>query len=180
MAAAQQWGDSGYERLDPWTVTLDHPQAAAGVISGKSPVNSHYAVSPFYYYELATPGVHLVLKSYQTLGGPHVNGNLVASPVFTRDNPGIAQAVLAAQKEANDLIRTRPREVAEIYIADAKDTHPVAEVEKIIIDPDNVWATVPQKLMTFALFMHKVGRLKHAPEKWQDMFLPYVHASEGS
>ena len=75
-----------------WTVTLPHPEAAAGVMSGKSPVNSHYAVSPFYYYELATPGVHLVLKLYDTLGGPHVNGVLLASPSFVRDNPGIAAA----------------------------------------------------------------------------------------
>ncbi len=149
-------------------------------MSGKSPVNSHYAVSPFYYYELATPGVHLVLKSYQTLGGPHVNGNLVASPMFARNNPLIARAVLAAQEEANDMIRNRPRDVAEIYLAGARDTHPVEEMQKIIVDPDNVWTTVPQKLMTFALFMHKVGRLKHAPENWQDMFLPYVHSGAGS
>jgi len=180
MAAAQVWGDANYDKLDHLTVTLDHPQAATGVISGKSPVNSHYAVSPFYYYELATPGVHLVLKSYQTLGGPHVNGNLVASPTFARNNPLIAQAVLAAQQEANDMIRKRPRDVAEIYIAASHDTHPVQEMQKIIVDPDNVWTTVPQKLMTFAMFMHKVGRLKHAPEKWQDMFLPYVQGGTGS
>jgi NitT/TauT family transport system substrate-binding protein len=180
MAAAQVWGDANYDKLDPLTVTLDHPQAAVGVMSGKSPVNSHYAVSPFYYYELATPGVHLVLKSSQTLGGPHVNGNLVASPPFARDNPKIAQAVLAAQEEANDMIRQRPRGVAEIYIADAKDKHPIDEMQKIIVDPDNIWTTVPQKLMTFALFMHKVGRLKHAPDRWQDMFLPYVQDGVGS
>jgi NitT/TauT family transport system substrate-binding protein len=47
MAAAKVWGDREYEKLDPLTVTLPHPEAAAGVMSGKSPVNSHYAVSPF-------------------------------------------------------------------------------------------------------------------------------------
>jgi NitT/TauT family transport system substrate-binding protein len=124
--------------------------------------------------------VHLVLKSYQTLGGPHVNGNLVASPSFTRDNPTITQAVLAAQIEANEIIQQRPKDVAAIYIQDMNDKHSVDEVTRIIIDPDNVWTTVPQKLMTFALFMHKVGRLKHAPDRWQDMFLPYVHDGDGS
>jgi NitT/TauT family transport system substrate-binding protein len=180
MAAAQVWGDAAYDRLDPLTVTLSHPDAAAGVISGKSPVNSHYAVSPYYYYELATPGVHLVLKSSDTLGGPHVNGTLAASPSFSRDNPVITAAVLAAQEEANAMIAAHPRDVAEIYIANEKDTHGVDEVTKIIIDPDNVWTTEPRKLMTFVGFMHKVGRLKHMPERWQDMFLPNVGDREGS
>jgi len=180
MAAAQVWGDAAYDRLDTLTVNLTHPEAATEVMSGKSPVNSHYAVSPFYYYELAATGVHLVLKSYDTLGGPHVNGNLAASPGFAKDNPLITQAVLAAQMEANDIIRTHPRDVAEIYIAQEKDSHGIEAVTKIIVDPDNVWTTIPQKLVTFADFMHKVGRLKHAPDQWQDMFLPYVHGGTGS
>jgi NitT/TauT family transport system substrate-binding protein len=180
MAAAQLWGDSNYEKLDPLTVTLGHPEAAAGVMSGKSPINSHYAVSPFYYYELETPGVHLVLKSSDTLGGKHVNGTLVAAPSFAKENPTIAAAVLAAQEEANQLINTHPRDVAEIYIALAKDTHSVDAMRDIIIDPDNVWTTVPQKLMVFAAFMHKVGRLKHMPGSWKDMFLPNVHDGQGS
>jgi NitT/TauT family transport system substrate-binding protein len=179
MAAARLWGDANYEKLDSLTVTLAHPEAATGVMSGKSPVNSHYAVSPFYYYELATPGVHLVLKSSDTLGGAHVNGVLVAAPAFVRDNPAITKAVLAAQEEANDFIRAHPGDAAAIYIALAKDTHGVEAMTKMIVDPDNVWTTVPQKSMTFASFMHKVGRLKHLPETWKDVFLPNLQG-EGS
>lgn len=180
MAAAKEWGDSAYDRLDPWTRTLSHPEAAAQVMSGRSPVTSHYAVSPFYYYELATPGVHLVLKSSDTLGGAHVNGTLVASPSFVRDNPVITRAVLAAQTEANEMIRARPRDVAAIYIEDEQDKHGTDEVTRIIVDPDNVWTTVPRKIMAFADFMHKVGRLKHMPGRWQDLFLPDVAGGDGS
>jgi NitT/TauT family transport system substrate-binding protein len=180
MAAAKLWGDASYEKLDPLTVTLPHPEAAAGVMSGKSPVNSHYGVSPFYYYELATPGVHLVLKSSDTPGGPHVNGILIASPAFAKNNPAITAAVLAAQQEANAFISAHPRDAAAIYIALSGDTHGVAAMEKMIVDPDNVWTTVPQKAMAFATFMHKVGRLKHLPASWQDVFLPNVHDGRGS
>jgi NitT/TauT family transport system substrate-binding protein len=180
MAAAQLWGDAHYERLDSLTVTLPHPEAAVGVMSGQSPVNSHYAVSPFYYYELATPGVHLVLKSYDTLGGQHVNGTLIASPVFTKDNPEITAAMLAAQQEANEFIGAYPNDAATIYIKLAKDTHGVDTMTKMIVDPDNVWTTVPQKAMAFATFMHKVGRLKHLPDSWQDLFLPNVQGGQGS
>ena len=150
------------------------------MISGKSPVNSHYAVSPFYYYELATPGVHPVLKSYETLGGPHVNGVLIASPAFSKDNPTIANAVLAAQQEANAFITAHPADAAAIYIALSGDKHGVAELEKMIVDPDNVWTTVPQKAMAFATFMHKVGRLKHEPDDWKKLFLPNVQDGQGS
>jgi len=180
MAAARLWGDAAYERLDPLTVTLGHPEAAAGVMSGKSPINSHYAVSPFYYYELATAGVHTVLKSSDTLGGAHVNGTLVVAPGFARDNPTITAAVLAAREEVNALIVARPRDVAAIYNEAAKDTHGVDAMTRMIVDPDNVWTTVPQKLMAFAAFMHKVGRLKRMPDSWKDMFLPNVHEGQGS
>jgi NitT/TauT family transport system substrate-binding protein len=180
MAAAKLWGDAAYERLDSLTVTLAHPEAAAGVIAGKSPINSHYAVSPFYYYELATPGVHLVLKSSDTLGGAHVNGVLLAAPAFVRDNPKIAEAVLAAQREANEFITAHPGDAAAIYIALSGDTHGAEALTKMIVDPDNVWTTVPQKTMAFADFMHKVGRLKRMPAAWTDVFLPNVHAGQGS
>jgi NitT/TauT family transport system substrate-binding protein len=180
MAAAKLWGDAEYERLDPLTVTLPHPEAAAGVMSGKSPVNGHFSVSPFYYYELATPGVHLVLKSNDILGGAHVNGTLIASPAFVRDNPAITAAVFAAQQEANAFITASPGDAASIYVSLQKDTHGIDAMERMIIDPDNVWTTVPQKLLTFAAFMHKVGRLKHLPNSWQDLFLPNVRDAEGS
>lgn len=180
MAAAKLWGDAAYEKLDPLTVTLPHPEAAAGVMSGKSSVNSHYAVSPFYYYELATPGVHLVLKSYETLGGAHVNGVLVASPSFVKDNPKVTAAVLAAQQEANAFIAAHPGDAAAIYLALSGDKHDAGEMTKMIVDPDNVWTTVPQKTMAFAAFMHKVGRLKHMPGSWKDLFLAGVESGEGS
>jgi NitT/TauT family transport system substrate-binding protein len=180
MAAAQLWGDAQYEKLDPLTVTLPHPEAAAGVMSRKSPVNSHYAVSPFYYYELATPGVHLVLKSSDTLGGKHVNGTLVAAPAFAKDNVAITAAVLAAQQEANEFIGAHPKDAAAIYIELSKDTHGTEAMTSMIVDPDNVWTTVPQKVMTFASFMHKVGRLKHMPNSWKDVFLANVDEGQGS
>jgi NitT/TauT family transport system substrate-binding protein len=180
MAAAQRWGDDQYEKLDPLTVTLPHPDAAAGVMSGKSPVNSHYAVSPFYYYELATPGVHLVLKSSDTLGGAHVNGTLVAAPSFHEANPKIAQAVFDAQQEANAFISAHPDDAAAIYIELAKDPHPLDALSRMVADTDNVWTTTPQKLMAFVDFMHKVGRIRHQPASWKDLFLPEAQAGQGS
>ena len=56
MEAAKIWGFDHYDKLDSITITRSHADAAAAVMSGKSEINSHFASSPFYYYELATAG----------------------------------------------------------------------------------------------------------------------------
>ncbi|GAC1480192.1 MAG: hypothetical protein NVS2B11_04900 [Acetobacteraceae bacterium] len=79
MAAAKRWGMDQFERLDRLTVSLPHPDAMLGLLSGTSAVNCHYAVSPFYYYEQASPKLRLLLKSYDTFGSHHINGTLIGS-----------------------------------------------------------------------------------------------------
>src|SRR5665811_2344474 len=62
IEAAKIWGPDHYDKLDSITITRSHADAAAAVMGGGSEINSHFASSPFYYYELATAGVHQVLK----------------------------------------------------------------------------------------------------------------------
>ena len=56
MAAAKEWGFENYAKLDAFTITRAHPEAAVSVMSKATEINSHYSVAPFYYYELATAG----------------------------------------------------------------------------------------------------------------------------
>src|SRR5580692_8796571 len=116
MAAAKEWGDDQYAKLDAYTITRSHPEAAVSVISKATEINSHYSVAPFYYYELATSGVHNVLKSYDTLGGPATNGVMLMSKKFRDANPKITSAVYGALSEAEEFINKKPGEAAEIYI----------------------------------------------------------------
>src|SRR3974390_1522754 len=104
MAAAKEWGQDQYARLAPLTITRPHPDAATSVISKATEVNSHYSVAPYYYYELAAPGVHNVLKSYDTLGGPATNGVMIMAKKFRDANPRVTAAVYAALNEAEDFI----------------------------------------------------------------------------
>ncbi|HEX9464500.1 MAG TPA: ABC transporter substrate-binding protein [Alphaproteobacteria bacterium] len=181
IAAAKLWGFDQYERLDPLTVTLPHPDAVAALLSGKSEVNSHYAVAPFQFYELKSPALHGVLKSYDTFGGKHANGLLLASKRFSDENPKICAAVLKAQEEANALINADAHGAAEIYIAMSGDrTSSVDEIAKMVADPDVDYTTTPAKVMDFAGFMHKVGRIKRLPASWKDYFFPAVHDLKGS
>jgi NitT/TauT family transport system substrate-binding protein len=181
MAAAKEWGPENYAKLDAFTITRSHPEAAVSVISKATEINSHYSVAPFYYYELATAGVHNVLKSYDTLGGPGTNGVMLMTKKFRDANPKVTGAVYAALSEAEDFINKKPGEAAEIYIKAANEKRSSQEeMTKFISDPDNIWTTMPQQTMTFAGFMHKVGTMKRLPESWKDMYMPECHALAGT
>ncbi len=180
MAAAKQWGEDQYDRIDKLTVTLPHPDALAGLLSG-STVNCHYAVAPFYQYERASPKLHPILKSYDTFGGHHINGTLIGTRRFRDANPQATGALLAAQMEANELINRHPEQAAAIYLEMARDTRSTAaEMTAIVADPDNDWTTVPAGVEKLTAFMARVGRLKHRPKSWRDLYMPEVHGLAGS
>jgi NitT/TauT family transport system substrate-binding protein len=181
MAVAKEWGFENYAKLDSITITRSHPEAAVSVISKATEINSHYAVAPFYYYELATPGVHKVLKSYDTLGGPATNGSMIMSKKFYDANPKVSEAVYAAVTEANEFINKKPDEAAEIYIKTTNEKRSTqSEMAKFISDPDNIWTTTPQQNMNFAGFMHKVGTMKRLPNSWKDLYMPVAHDLKGA
>jgi sulfonate transport system substrate-binding protein len=181
MAAAKEWGQDQYARLDPFTITRPHPDATTSVISKATEVNSHYSVAPFYYYELAAPGVHNVLKSYDTLGGPATNGVMLMAKKFRDANPKATAAVYAALSEAEEFINKNTGQAAEIYIKTTNEKRSnQAEMSKFISDPDNIWTTTPQQTVTFANFMHKVGTMKREPSSWKDMYMPECHDTKGT
>src|SRR5713226_706533 len=181
MAAAKLWGFAAYDRLDALTVTLPHPDAVTALWAGNSPITRQYTVSPFHYYDLANPALYAVLKSFDTLGAKPTNGVLVGTKKFRDANPKLCAAVLAAQEEANGFIAAHPREATAIYVAMTGDTRsPPDEIARMVADPDVEYTTTPKQLMAFVDFMRKVGRVKHAPESWKDLFLPEAQALSGS
>jgi NitT/TauT family transport system substrate-binding protein len=181
MAAAKEWGDDQYAKLDAFTITRSHPDAAVSLIAKATEINSHYSVAPYYYYELATAGVHNVLKSYDTLGGPGTNGVMLMARKFHDANPKVTQAVYAALSEAHEFINKNASEAAQIYIKTTNEKRSSQEeMTKFISDPDNVWTTTPQQTMTFAGFMHKVGTMKRLPASWKDLYMPECQELAGS
>ncbi len=180
MAAAKQWGRAEYERLDPLTVSLGHPDALIAMLSGRSEITTHFCVAPFQYYELAA-GMRPILKTYDLLGGPHTNGIQVTTEAFQKANPTICRAVFAAHEDANAFIRARPTEAAEIYRTLSGDKRSTAEeLVAMITDPDIVYTPTPANMMTMVRFMHDTGRIKTMPNSWKDMFLPEAHHLDGS
>jgi len=181
MACAKEWGDAEYAKLDHLTISRAHPEAATAVLTGNNEINSHYSSAPFYYYQLEAPGIHQVLKSYDTLGGPTTNGVMMMSKSFRDQNPKVAGAIYAALEEAHAFIKSHAGDAAEIYIKATNEKRADrARMTTMVQDPDNVWTTTPQNAMRYATFMHKVGTAKRIADNWKDMFLPEAHALSGS
>jgi NitT/TauT family transport system substrate-binding protein len=180
MEAAKIWGQDHYDKLDSITITRSHADAAAALISGKSEIDAHFASAPFYYYELATPGIHQVLKSYDALGARHTNGVLLTTKKFHDANPKLCAAMVAAFEEADAFINVHPREAAQIYLNVTKDKTSLDDLEKMVADPDVDYTTTPVSIMKIVGFMHEVGRIKKMPASWKDMFFPEAYGLNGS
>jgi ABC-type nitrate/sulfonate/bicarbonate transport system substrate-binding protein len=180
MAAAQAFGDSQYNKLDPLTVSLAHPDAMSAMMTGKTEIDAHFGSAPFMYQELEDPRVHRVLSSYDVLGGPHTFNVVWTTKKFHDQNPKAYGAFLAALSDAMSLIHDQPHRAGEIYIDEEKSKLAIDFVEKIIRDPENVFTTTPQNVMKYATFLRKVGTIDAAPEKWSDLFFPEIHAASGS
>jgi len=180
MESAKIWGFDHFDKLDSITITRSHADAAAAVMGGGSEINSHFASSPFYYYELTTPGIHQVLKSYDVVGGKHTNGVLVTSKKFHDANPKMCGVVIKAFEQADAFIKAHPREAAQLYLTATKDKNSLDALEKMVADPDVEYTTTPVNVMKFVDFMHKVGRIKKKPASWKDMFFPEAHGLNGS
>jgi NitT/TauT family transport system substrate-binding protein len=43
-----------------------------------------------------------------------------------------------------------------------------------------VFTLTPHRVLRTAEFMHRIGRVKHRPASWKDLFFPNLHGREGS
>src|SRR5437588_7693045 len=70
MAAAQQFGEENFDRLDPLTVGMAHPDATVALLSGSGTITGHFSSPPFMQRELSKPPLHSIISTYEFLGGP--------------------------------------------------------------------------------------------------------------
>jgi NitT/TauT family transport system substrate-binding protein len=179
MAVAKEMGDANYNKLDPITVGLAHPDALTVLLSGKGEINSHMASPPFSYIEDATPGLHRVFNSVDVLGNITLDMTYTTRKFFEA-NPKICAAFITAMNEANALIAKDRKKAAEIYIAVSKQKSSPEEIVKILNDPNSKFSTVPDGAMKYAEFMFRVGTIKAKPATWKDLFFPPIYAAAGS
>src|SRR5437899_9071548 len=91
MGAERAFGPGQQNRLDPLTVTMSHPDAMQALLSGQSEIDAHFGSPPFQYQEVAK-GSHVVLNSYDVLGGPATFNVIWTTTKFKSDNPKLYDA----------------------------------------------------------------------------------------
>jgi NitT/TauT family transport system substrate-binding protein len=180
MAAAKEFGDANYARLDPWTVGLSHPDGLLAITNNTGGVDAHFTTSPFHEQEMKIPGMRTLTTSYEILGGPATAIVLATSTRYRDANPKTYKALFEALKEAIDTINKDKRAASKVYLEQAKDTkNSVDDILGMINAPDYAFTLTPQKVYKTAEFMHKIGSIKSKPASWKDMFFPEVHGLQG-
>ena len=180
MAAEQAFGEGHHQALDPFTVSLKHPDAYAALASGRSEVDAHFGGPPFQQLELQLPGAHSVVDNYGVLGGPATFNVIWAKAAFRQANPKVYGVFLAALKEAIELIKADPKEATRIYLAEDESKLDEALVLAIITDPNTHFTTQPLNVTKYSDFMFKTGAIKARPESWKDLFFADIHGEGGS
>jgi len=146
--------------------------AAAALLAGKGDITAHFSRTPYADDELANPAIHRVMDSFD-IAGPHSAAVLAATTRFRDANKTLCAAILSALQEADEFIKQNPGAAAEIFVATVKDSGiSLEDLTDMIGDPDLAYTAAPVGLMRLADFMHRVGRLKHRPTAWQELFLP--------
>ncbi len=179
MAAAREWGDDQYEKLDPLTVSLSHPDAMTALWSKSGAITGHFASPPFSFQEKAKPPLHSILSSYDILGGPATFNVVWATSAFHDANPKAYAAFVAAFEEANAAINKDKRAAAETYKRMTRTTETLDELSKMMNDPAIVFTLTPHRILKTAEFMHRTGRIKNRPAGWQELFFENLKDREG-
>jgi NitT/TauT family transport system substrate-binding protein len=180
MATAKEYGIENYRKLAPLMVNLSHPDGLRALLAGGSEITSQFTSPPFQNQALETPGMHVVLNSYDVMGGPNTFLMVWAAKKFRDENPRTYKAVLDALKEATDAINANKRRAAEIYVKEGGGKESVEKILAIMEDPQIHYTLAPERILPYAQFMHQVGTLKNRPESWKDLFFPDIHDLAGS
>lgn len=180
MAAEKEFGPGQQNRLDPLTVSMSHPDAQTALLSGAGEITAHFSSPPFQYQQLEKPGIRTVLNSYDVLGGPATFNVVWTSSKFRNENPKLYDAFVKAMEEATAIINRDKKAAAETYLRLSRDKDTVADIQKMLNDPNIVYTQTPQSIMKYADFMSKVGAIKVKPDSWKDLFFPNVHNLPGS
>jgi NitT/TauT family transport system substrate-binding protein len=181
LASAKLWGDAQFNRLDRLSVALPHPEAAAAILKGGTEITTHFGNPPFQEQELAgNPNAHIVLNSYEVLGGPASATVLYATEKFRADNPKTYRAFTAALAEAARWITANPEAATDLFLRVNNSKIDRKLVLGILKNPEVQFKLAPQNTYALAEFMHRVGAIKNKPASAQDYFFDDPHNAGGN
>lgn len=181
MAAEQIHGVGKHNALDDLTVSLSQPDGVTSLLSGGGAVNGYLFAPPFNAQMAERPNVRKVWSSNELFGAPATALVGWTTVKFRRDNPKLYAAVIAAMRDAMQLIAGDPKRAAEIFIAAEKSKLAPDFVAKVLADTKSLRYTLaPEQSIRVAEFLTRSGAIKKKPESWKDLFFPEIHGEQGS
>ena len=180
MEAAKVFGEKEFTKLDTQTVSMTPPDATVALLGGKSEITAVFSVPPFQQQQLEHVGIHTVLNSFDVMGGSSSFTVAWTTAKFRDSNPPLYKALIAALKEATDIINKDKAAAGQLWIEDSKSKLTPEMVGKIVAGPQVRWTLTPEHTMKFADFMAEVGTLKNKATSWKDYFFPEIYDLNGS
>ena len=180
MEAAKVFGEKEFTKLDTQTVSMTPPDATVALLGGKSEITAVFSVPPFQQQQLEHVGIHTVLNSFDVMGGSSTFTVAWTTAKFRDSNPMLYKALMAALKEATDIINKDKAAAGQLWIEDSKSKLTPEMVGKIVAGSQVRWTLTPEHTMKFADFMAEVGTLKNKATSWKDYFFPEIYDLNGS
>jgi NitT/TauT family transport system substrate-binding protein len=181
LASAKLWGDASFARLDKLQVAVPHPDATAAIIKGGTEISAHFGNPPFQNQELAgNPNAHVVLNSYDVMGGPSSATVLYATEKYRKENPKTYAAFVAALDEAAKFITANPEAAADIFLKSGQGNIDRKLLLSIIRDPKVQFKLAPQNTLALGEFMFRIGAIKNRPTSAHDYFFDDAHNAQGN
>jgi len=181
MYAVQKYGRDQAFRFDPFTVTMNHSDAAAALLSGTT-ITGHFASAPLDQRELKVPGVRTIMNTDDVMGGSTTFTMISATQKFHDQNPKVYGAFVSALKEAQDMIMQDKAGAVKILLesmggANAGSTE---DMMAILNDPTTKYTVTPENVMKYATFMKEIGSLKNKPASIDELFFKGADVSGGN
>ncbi len=180
MYAAENYGVEQFERFDPFTVSMTHPDGVVAMLARAGGVNAHFTSPPFHQREIQDPGIRTIMTTRDVMGGSTTFTMLSTTARYRDENPAVHAAVIAALEEANAVIRQDTRAAAELLLARSPGGFTVDDIAAVLEDPDIRFTTTPENVTRYADFMARIGTIARQPASWRELFFPEIHDADGS
>jgi NitT/TauT family transport system substrate-binding protein len=180
MYAVKKYGKAEAFRFDPYTVTMNHSDAAAALLSGKT-ISGHFASAPLDQRELKELGVRTIMNSDDVMGGSTTFTMISTTQKFQDQNPKVYAAFVKALKEAQALIMQDKDAAVKVLLESmGSGAGSAGDMMAILNDPTTKYTLQPENVMKYALFMHEIGSLKNRPAAIGDLFFSGADVSAGN
>lgn len=181
MIAEKRYGTGQQDRFKPQVVALPHPESVNAMVSGGTEVKAYFSTPPFTQIVLASGKAHVLTTSDEAFGGRSTFLAVGATKRWIDANPAMPAVVVAALREAEQMIRNDPQRAAEIYLkVEPSKTLDVAAVTAMLKTMPDDFGVAVHGVKTLADFMGRHGGLKRVPGSFKDVFLPVIAETDST